>query len=79
MPDVFRDYHGLEPMRDDGPEGPWFTMTARQIRKMASFAAASEEVFKIEYRGAGYWMITRLDVDGKPTEDHRMIYANETP
>lgn len=77
MPNICDGYHGLEPMRSDQPEGPWFTMSADQIRAIANFVEGSSRSFRIEYRGAGYWNAMELDTEGAPTEKSRMIFALE--
>jgi hypothetical protein len=78
MPNITEGYHDIEPMGADQPEGPWLTMAAAQLRKIADFVADSDASYRIEYRGAGYWNVTRLDAEGEPTDDARMIFAIET-
>lgn len=79
MPDITEDYRALEPMGEDQPEGPWFTMRADQIRSLASFVADSDSSFKVEFRGGGgYWLAERLDVEQAPTGERHTIYPLET-
>ena len=77
MPDVCEDYHGREPFNEYDSDGPWITMGADQIRALADFVGDATGTFKVEYLGGSYWRATRLDAEGQPTVDERVIYALE--
>lgn len=77
IPDVCSRYHSLEPMRSDQPDGPFITLSDKQIRKMGEYANADAS-YRIHYRGSGYWWIERLDAYGEPEGDGRLIFSLET-
>jgi hypothetical protein len=77
MPNICEGYHGREPFNTYQTDGPWFAMSAGQLRAITVFVGDSDGSFRVEYRGAGYWEVTALDSEGEPTSASRMIYAVE--
>jgi hypothetical protein len=76
--------HGprAEQFRPFGPqdtqvEGPWFVIDPAQIRRLADIADDHDGLVKVEYRGAGYWQVFRLDSDGEALDDGQEIHAEE--
>lgn len=62
---------------DDEVEGPWFLIEPAQIRRLADIADDHDGQVKVEYRGAGYWRVYRLDSDGEELDDGQEIHAEE--
>ena len=62
---------------DAGVEGPWFIIDPAQVRRLADIADDHEGALKVEYRGAGYWQVFRLDSDGESIDDGQEIHAQE--
>jgi hypothetical protein len=48
-----------------------------QIRRLADIADDHDGPVKIEYRGAGYWQVFRLDSDGEALDDGQEIHPLE--
>jgi hypothetical protein len=48
-----------------------------QIRRLADIADDHDGPVKIEYRGAGYWQVFRLDSDGEALDDGQEIHPVE--
>jgi hypothetical protein len=78
MPDITADWRHLEPMGKDQPEGPWFTMDAKQVRKLAKIVGDHPHGVKVEFKGSGYWWVTRLDPENKPLDEGSVIWGVET-
>jgi hypothetical protein len=71
-----------EQFRPSGPddaaaEGPWFIIDPAQIRRLADIADDHQGAVKVEYRGAGYWQVFRLDADGDSIDDGQEIHVGE--
>jgi hypothetical protein len=63
---------------DTAAEGPWFIIDSAQIRRLADIAGDHDDSVKVEYRGAGYGQVFRLDADGESIDDGQEIHAQES-
>ena len=82
MPCIQEHPELTERFRPSGPddvaaEGPWFIIDPAQIRRLADIADDHGGAVKVEYRGAGYWQVFRLDADGEAIDDGQEIHAEE--
>jgi hypothetical protein len=82
MPSIQEPPDGATEFRPSGPddeaaEGPWFVMDSAQIRRLGDIADDHDGAIKVEYRGAGFWRIYRLDRDGEALDDGQEIHADE--
>jgi hypothetical protein len=82
MPCIQEDPHRAEQFRPFGPddeaaEGPWFIIDPAQIRRLADIAEDHDGAVRMEYRGAGFWRVSRLDADGEAIDDGQEIHAEE--
>ena len=82
MPCIHEHQDHSEQFRPAGPhdlgiEGPWFIIQPAQIRRLADIAGDHHGAVKVEYRGAGYWQVFRLDRDGEALDDGQEIHADE--
>jgi hypothetical protein len=82
MPCIHEHEGRAEPFRPYGPEdlateGPWFLIEPAQIRRLADIADDHDGAVKVEYRGAGYWQVFRLDSDSEAMDDGVEIHPDE--
>ena len=82
MPSIQEHPDGPAGFRPSGPddeaaEGPWFVMEPSQIRRLGDIAHDHDGAIKVEYRGAGFWRVFRLDRDGEALDDGQEIHADE--
>jgi hypothetical protein len=82
MPCIQERADHAEQFRPFGPddvaaEGPWFVIEPAQIRRLADIADDHDGAVKVEYRGAGYWQVFRLDTDGESIDEGQEIHAQE--
>ena len=82
MPCIQEHEPHAEHFRPFGPEdvqteGPWFVIEPAQIRRLADIADDHDGLVRVEYRGAGYWQVFRLDSDGEALDDGQEIHAEE--
>ena len=75
-PDQVEQFRPYGP-EDEGVEGPWFIIDPPQIRRLADIAGDHDGAVKVEYRGAGFWQVFRLDSDGETLDDGQEIHAAE--
>jgi hypothetical protein len=82
MPCIQEHDERAEQFRPFGPddvqsEGPWFVIEPAQIRRLADIADDHDGSVKVEYRGAGFWQVFRLDSNGETLDDGQEIHAEE--
>jgi hypothetical protein len=82
MPCIQEHDDGAEQFRPSGPEdtgieGPWFIISPAQILRLADIAGDHDGSVRVEYRGAGYWQVFRLDSDGEALDDGQEVHAEE--
>jgi hypothetical protein len=75
-PDHAEQFRPFGP-EDEAAEGPWFIIDPAQIRRLADIADDHAGSVKVEYRGAGYWQVFRLDADGEMVDEGQEIHAQE--